>query len=364
MNLKVKNHYNVEFFNEFTLDLRYDSVGSTFSFSLYFDPNNDVHRFLWQPGHYHVVSVEHNGELLIRGFVLSQSFNNSPTKKLSSISGYSLPGVLEDCQIPPSVYPLQFDGQTLAQITRHILGYFHQKNSPIKLVVDPIVSAEVNSVFDKTTANETQSVKDYLSSVASQKNVIMSHTPEGDLLYTKANTTKAPIFHFHKGLPSTSMELTFNGQPMHQTISLLKQASEDGGNAGDETIRNPYVPFVRRPKVKKQSSGTDNDTGNAARMALSEELKNITLKIETSIWEIDGLIIKPNNTITVTNDELYLPKRSKWFIESVSLKGNEKQNTAVLNCVLPQVYDDSKVENIFETMFSWRGFTKLSQPHD
>lgn len=349
MNLKVKDHYNVDFFNEFTLDLRYDSVGSTFSFSLYFDPNNTQHKFLWQPGHYHQCQIEHNGELLVTGWIISQKFGSKSEKQLSSISGYSLPGVLEDCQIPLELYPLQSDNRSLKDIASRLCAYFR-----LNIVIDNNVAAKVNSVFDKTTANETSSIKQYLTSIASQKNIVLSHTNKGELLFTQARTKKKPSYFFNNDTPATSMELTFNGQPMHSSITLQKQASAEGGNAGEVTIKNPYVPFVRRPKVKTQSSGTDNDTGDAARKSLSEELKNIVLTITTSSWEIGGSIVKPNNIVTVQNPELYLPKPTNWFIESVSFKGNEKETTAVLTCVLPEVYNNDTVTNIFETMFDWR----------
>ncbi|MBE9490874.1 MAG: hypothetical protein IMY67_11310 [Bacteroidetes bacterium] len=349
MNLKIKDHFNVEFFNKFRITLRYDAVASTFSFEHYFDPKNKEHRILWQPGHFHIVKLEHKGELLLTGYILSQTFAKSKIKKLSSISGYSLPGVLEDCQIPTSLYPLQSDGLTLGQITSKLLAHFSTSRNPIKLEVDPSVSGKVNSVFDKTTASETDTIKSYLTKMAAQKDIVLSHTPEGNLLYTKAKADIAPIFHFTPGqIGVTDMSLTFDGQAMHSSITLLKQASTEGGNAGQSFVSNPYVPFVRRPAVKKQSSGGDNDTGDAASNALSAELKGIVLTIELNDWFLDGKIVKPNNTILVTDPELYIFEPTLFFIESVDLVGDEKENTASLKCVLPEVYTENRPKNIFE----------------
>ena len=349
MNLRVKRHFDVKFFNKFSINLKYDSVGATFNFEHFFDYENVVHRTLWQPGHFHVVEIEHAGELLVTGFVLSQTFGEKSKKQLSSISGYSLPGVLEDCQIPPSLYPLQSDGQTLAQITRKLLAYFSTKNAPISLVIDPLVADKVNSVFEKSTASETETIKGYLTKLAAQKNIVLSHTADGNLWYTKARTNRAPSFHFSPGQEGvTSMSLAYNGQGMHHQITLKKQESSEGGNAGEQTIRNPYVPYVRRPLVKTQSSGTDNDTGDAARQALSAELKGIVLTIELSTWLVRDEIVKPNNIISVINPELYIFKETNFFIESVDLVGDEKTNTATLTCVLPEVYNEDKVESIFE----------------
>jgi len=347
MNLKIKNHYNVDFFNNFSLTMKYDSIASSFGFDLFFDPNDHDAREMFQVGHYHIANVEHNGELLVSGFILNHKFKTSSKKHLSNISGYSKAGVLGDCQIPTSLYPLQYDGLTLIQIAQKLCAPFK-----IDIVVDELVRDKVNAVYDTSTASEGQTVGDYLSSLASQKDVILSHYPDGRLVFTEAKTKQAPFYHFDGSMPSTEMELNFNGQNMHSIITLQKQASMDGGNAGEQSIRNPFVPFVFRPSVKTQSSGDDNDTQDAVKNALSDELKNITLTINVPTWELGGNVIKPNRIITVISPELYLYKVTRWFIEEVTLSGNEKSQGAVLKCVLPEVYNGETPDYIFESAFN------------
>lgn len=339
INDRIRNR-KITFFNDFTLALKYDSVGSAFSFSFYFNPDNPEHKEVMCIGHYHLCTVTHNGETLLTGYILSQDFGSSPKAEMVSISGYSLPGVLEDCEIPTKLYPLQSDGISLKNITERLIQPFG-----LKLVVDSSVASLVNSTFKTTAASESQTVKSYLSEMASQKNVVMSHDENGNLLFTKAKTYQNPIIDFNvpvNGMPGTTMKLNYNGQAMHSHITVQKQADTDGGNAGEFTIRNPFViNSVFRPKTMTQNSGDDNDTEKAAKTALAAELKNIKLTITTDRWLIDGKIIKPNSIITVTNPQCYLYKKSKWFIESIDYKGDQNINTAVLNCVLPCVYDGS-----------------------
>ncbi len=342
MILKVKRHNVVEFFNNFTLSMKYDSVGSSFSFVFYFDPENSEHERLFQPGHNHQVDVEHNGELLLRGFMLNHGFSNASQKGLTSVSGYSLCGVLEDSSIPVELYPLQSNDKTLREIANHLISKFN-----FSLVVDSSVAARVDTRYDISTAAEGQSMKSYLSELCSQRDVIMSHTPEGNLLMTQAKTRQTPIYHFEGDVVGTSMGLSVKGQKMHSHITVMKQASITGGNAGEVTIRNPFVPFTYRPLVKTQTSGDDTDTAEAARNILAKELKNIVLTITTKTWEIDGKVIKPNSIITVRNPELYLYNTNKWFVESVALTGNESETTAVLTCVRPEVYNKDTPEYIF-----------------
>ena len=339
---RIRNR-SVEFFNKFNLTLSYNSVGSTFNFDFYYNPENKEHLELGVIGHYHIAKIEHNGERLITGYILSTVFKDESAKKLTKLAGYSLAGVLEDCNIPVDIYPLQYDGLTLREIAQKLLAPFKFSFS-----VDSSVSSKMDEVFDKTTAENTETIKNYLSELAAQKNIVLSHDSNGNLLFTRAKTNGSPILNFDGGLPFTSMQLSFNGQPMHSDITVLKQASSDGGNSGQETIQNPYVPFVFRPKTITQNSGNDNNTRDAAKQALANELKNFKLQIVTDRWEIDGKVIKPNNIILVKNPEISLIKSTKWFIESVNLVGNEKKTTATLNCVLPEVYNGEIPKYIFE----------------
>lgn len=342
INDRIRNRV-VNFWNGYQLSLKYDSVASAFSFNFYFNHENPEHKELACIGHYHECTVEHNGERVLTGYILSEGFADSSIKKMVAIGGYSLPGVLEDCEIPPSLYPLQSDGLTLREIAQKLISPFS-----LKMVVDPSVAAKMDSVLEKSTAKESQNIKSYLTELASQKNIIISHNEYGNLVFTESKANKKPILNFDGGLPFTSMELTFNGQSMHSHITVIKQADSDGGNAGEFTVKNPYVPFVYRPKVVTQSSGDDNDTEKAANNILAEELKNFKLTIITDRWEVDGKILKPNNVISVTNPKISLYKSTDWFIESIDFTGDEKQTIAKLNCVIPEVYNGKTPEYIFK----------------
>jgi len=152
-----------------------------------------------------------------------------------------------------------------------------------------------------------------------------------------------------KGIPEgTSLELNYDGQSMHSHIYMQKQASIEGGNAGQTVTRNPYViGSVFRPTVKSQSSGDDNDTGLAAKRELSNEIKGLTLDIETDRWMHNGKIFRPNTIITVYDPELYIYKKVRWFVESVTYEGNNTTTTANLKCVLPEVYSNKTPVSIF-----------------
>jgi prophage tail gpP-like protein len=336
----------VRHFNEFTLNLVHDAIGSTFNFKFWFDPNNVEHVELTTPGHFHECTVQFDDELLLTGYILNHKFRQSSEPHMAEFEGYSLPGVLEDCEIPTSLYPLQSDGLSLTEIAAKLIKPFK-----LKMEIDDSVASKMNKSFKKSTASETSSVKDYLSSLASQKNIIISHNAAGNLLFTEAKTNAAPIISFDLRKPTpigTTFDFEVNGQSMHKWITLQKQASKDGGNAGEQRVRNPLVAGnIFRETVKSQSSGDDNDTIDATKRALADELRAVKLTITTDQWKVNGKIVRPNSIIEIIAPKLFIFKKTRFYIESVTLNGDETKTTATWNCVMPEVYDNAIPKNIF-----------------
>ena len=349
INDRIKDR-RVDFFTRFNISLRFDSFGSAFSFEAPFNYKNQDHVDMFCIGHYHVVKIEYNGKRFLTGYLIDNGFSSEPTKQLVTFGGYSLAGVLEDCNINTDNYPLQMDGLTLSEIVDRLVKPFN-----VSYRIDPSVSSEMNSAFDKATAEPTQTIKDFITKLAGQKNIIITNNESGQLVFTRANTNKSPILDFDNSLeqsiPFTKMQLGFNGQGMHSHITVVKQQDEDGGNAGEDTVRNPFVfpSAVFRPKVVTQSSGDDIDTAKAARNILSNELKNLKLTISTDRWEdINGDIIKPGNIVTVKNPEIYLFKKIPWFIEQVIFRGDQAAFTTEIVCSLREVYNGQTPEYIWK----------------
>src|ERR1035437_732740 len=105
MELRVGNRI-ISKYNQVSVSLKYDSVGDTFAYVIYFDPANSDDRKTFIPGNYLPCTITHNGELLITGVLLSNGFSSSSVKELMRVGGYSKSGVLDDCQVPLSAYPV------------------------------------------------------------------------------------------------------------------------------------------------------------------------------------------------------------------------------------------------------------------
>lgn len=347
MNLKINHRLgvvDVTYFDGIKVSIKFDSLASTFSTNFLFNEKNREHAELACVSHFHECILEHEGQKLINGFILDENFKEASRDSLVQFAGYSKPGVLEDCEIPPSIYPLQADGLTLREIISKIIAPFK-----LKMIVHSSVGGKLDQVIPTSTSKETQNIKSYITELCTQRGIIVSHTVDGDLLFTKANTEGEPLFHVEMGVIATEIEMSFKGQSLHSDITVMIQADDsETSNAGEYTLQNPYVPIVYRPKVLTASSGDDISVQEVAMHALAAELKEaIRLKVTIDRWKVNDTFILPNNTITVISPKCYIYKKTKFFIESIDYTGDPKKQTAVLNCVICEVYNGQIPKNIF-----------------
>ena len=353
MQLKVSGR-TIDKYNNVSVSLKYDAVGSTFAFKLYFDPGNANDKRAYQPGGFNLVEVIHNNELLITGVLLSQGFESSSTKQLTTIAGYSKTGVLEDCTARIGE-TLQQDGKSLIQIATQLIQPYG-----IALFVSDNVRSVCDEVFSTATMNQYETIKSFLSKLAAQKNVVISHTADGSLLFTQADSNKKPIYNFTSGTWIT-MSLAFDGQQMHDKINVTGQANVLSPNSAADSVQlNPYLSSTRgpnttgayfplfRPIVWEQTASADVSTSPlTARKKLGNELKAIRLKIDINGWTLGGKIPRPGDIVTVTNPDIFLYQKTKWFIEQIDFRGDEKSDTATLSLVLPECFNNDPVVNIF-----------------
>lgn len=338
----------IKFFSGYKVTSRFDSIASTFELEYLFDPFNFEHKEFSCVGHVHECTLKDEGELILTGYILSIAFVDASKSNMVKISGYSLTGVLEDCQVPPTLYPLQVNGLSLKEISDRLLQPFG-----LTSVIHSSVAALMNQKFEDTEPKENQTIKGFLTELAVQKNIVITHNEFGQLVYTKAQKTK-PIFHFERTqatgkIPGVDFSLTFNGQQMHSDIWALAQADFDpeAQAAQSSAVKNPYIPIVFRPKVVKQTSGNSDNTDLVADNSVASELKGMPLVIKLDRWRIVDRIVRKGEIISVTNPYVYLYKKTDWMIESVEFTGTPESKTAVLRCVIPEVYTGQPIKYIF-----------------
>lgn len=337
MKIKVNGNYYINF-NDFSLQSSLDSVASSFSFTSMYDSKNSQHREFFRPLSYHKVEFFNDaGILFFTGTIVNHKFNSTENPELVTISGYSTPGILEDCSIPRSAYPLEHNGMTLAEICRRVLKPFN-----IDLKVYPSVTKEANMTYAKSVAEPSESVKEYLSKLASQRNVIISHDRHGNLVLFKPDRNAKPIRSYHVGNTS-NISLDVDGQGLHSDVTILRQPSKNStGLTAQDSISNPMIK-VFRPATQKMTSGEETDTKLGVENYMADELKNIKVKVALNRW--DGMM--SGDIVELEDEEIYINKKTRFMVESTTINETAEGRTMSIDLVLPETFGGGTPKNIF-----------------
>lgn len=337
MKVKINGQYYA-FFDNVSINFKLDSVASVFSFDARFNPNNAAHRIIFQPLTYNIVEIYDNDDKLkFTGVILNTSLGSNSSRDLQNVSGYSKGGVLEDCSIPYSAYPLERLNVSLKDIASRLFKEFG-----LGFVVDNSVSNEMNLNYAKTVAEPTDTIKDFISKLAAQRNIVLSHNKKGDILFFKPDT-KAKAKAFFSDQNTTSMSLAVNGQAMHSTISVIRQPSKDNpGLSPVDTISNHLVK-INRTVVKVLSSGTETDTKKAADNLLAEELKSIEINVEINRYED----LNCGDIVEVHNHEIFLYNKTRLIVSEITINEANSSESMSLKLVLPETFTGETPKNIF-----------------
>lgn len=372
MKAKVNNQSFIQF-TEIELTSSLDAVASTFSISAFFDLENPEHQVLFRPLSYNKVELfDDDDKLMLTGTMLVHNFNSQSETEPVEISGYSLPGVIEDCNIPYSMYPLESLKMNLGEIARKLIAPFG-----LKLVIDKSVQNDVNLVYSKSVCKPEDSIKEYLSKLAAQRNIVLSHDEKGNLLMFRPNIKSNSKMIFTEQ-NTTSMALSVNGQNMHNQLTILRQPKmkkektekqkdvkipaqydENGYEVEPpkierktvrerpkpqffDTLKNGMIK-VFRPAVKKMTEGEDVSTEAAVRNYMADELRNITFVVSLNRWED----LKIGDIVEIESKRLFLKTKVRTIIESFTKSGTAGAREMTINTVLPETFTGDEPKDIF-----------------
>lgn len=361
----VINGKSIAYFNSGTINLKLDSIASTFEFAAYFKPQEIDFQEIFKPLQYLPVEIYNSKKnLIFTGTILNHRFTSNSGRELVIISGYSKCGILEDVCIPPSEnYSLESNNKSLKDIATQLCRLFginvvvsdqakSISETNIKTTAKTTkeksdyasIKAKANSVFGRTSASPSESIRDYLAKLASQKNIILSHNEKGEVLLFQPNYNQLPRYFFTKG-NTISMSADYNGQALHSDIFIVRQPSDE--NQGVSTFDRAKNTLVAkyRPTTKIMSSGEDAQTKDAAKNELASELKAIQLTLE-----LQGLFdeIYPGEIVNVHNHHIYCYAYNRFMVDSITLKFDSKSDTTTLNLVVPETFTGGElIRDIF-----------------
>lgn len=323
--------------NDLTFNL--DSVSSTFSLSLPYFEYWPISKELFRPLKFQKVEIwDNSGKVK---FLTGTIINN--TKKATSngvdlaVSGYSLPGVLDDCAHLPTSSPMS-NNASLKEIAEYLIKPFG-----ITLIIDSSVEAKCAEIYEKQEIKSSETIASYLSKLCTAKNVLITSNSEGNLVFTQVDIKAKPVLDISlKNQQVRSIGLECNGQGMHSIIqvdgeaNLYESPSTDKEKKGETGNVNNSLISPYRPSFISQ--GNENTTvTETVKAALANELQNIKLTVELSGWNfVDDELILPGAIISITSPQVGLYKKTNFLIKNIALKEDSKSKLTTFTCVIPE----------------------------
>lgn len=354
INGAIVNHFTAG-----TISLKLDSIASTFEFSSRFSANKKEHQEMFKPLQYKTVEIFNSADnLVFTGTILNHRFKSDKGRNLLVISGYSKSGILEDVSVPVKEYPLESTNRSLKDIADRLCGLFginvviaeqaktitetivkgKKKKTTLKSTLSDL-QAKAKSVFGRTSASPSESIKEYLAKLASQKNIVLTHNHKGEVLLFQPDLNQLPKYFFTKG-NSLSMTADFNGQQMHSDVYVVRQPSDDNAGVSTSDHAKNSLVGVYRPTTKILSSGEDTDTKNGALNEVASELKNIAVTVE-----LQGLYddIYPGEIVNCHNHYIYCYAYNRFLVDTITMKFDESSETTTLGLVVPESFTGGPV---------------------
>ncbi|MCK5606549.1 hypothetical protein KAR91_31895 [Candidatus Pacearchaeota archaeon] len=311
----------------------------TLEFTAPLNVDNRAFRDTFLPFSYKTASVTVGGEALFKGTMLTPIPDLTGDRKSVAVSGYSIPGVLNDCVIPASAFPLEFNGQGLRDIAKVVAAYFG---------ISVEFTEQQGPVFERVAAEPTKKVFQFLSQLARQRNFVVSSTPEGKLLFQRSVASGKPVSRLAQGFPPiTTIAPQFNPQAYYSHITGLQPAGL-GVDGSQYTAENSRLKGIIRPFTFKADDTKSGDIKAAVEAKAGYMFANaISYSVSVTTWrDSEGNLWAPNTTVTLIASGAMIYSEYEFIIRSVSFSRTPNSETAELKLVLPGSFEGKIPETL------------------
>lgn len=272
------------------------------------------------------------GELLtVRGLLYNVKNRISIDGIFKSLEGCSFTADIIDSTTKP---PYEQSKVTLEQRAKQLV-------EPLGISV--VFEIDEDPIFDRVTIEPETTIFEHLAELASQRGVLISSTPLGELLFCNAAKGK-PVGTISESVPpGQSIEIEFDGRKLFNAYRIIAQSpsrkNKYKGNLKHAIAKDDNVPRSRFMTFKADDVAL---TGlqKAADWKRSKQFADaLTFPFPVSSWYApDGTLWRENKLVTVVSKALELPDGFTFLIRSVEYLFDGKGTNAILQLVPPQVY--------------------------
>jgi prophage tail gpP-like protein len=319
-------------FTAYNLNLSYDSF-DTFSFSAPYDPSIKELRDVITPFAFNSCEVYYNDVLAFKGTLLTPDPELSDTSSEITLQGYPICGVINDCMVPPTKYPLQCYGITMK-------GIADAACEPYSIPV--IFDGEVGPEFTEVSIEPTDKILDFLSRLAKQRNLLITNNEKGQLVFFNPKPGKAAVSFVEGRSPLISIKPKFKAQDFYSHITGFGKTDAEYPSMS-YTFENKYLinkGIMRHHSLTIEDSETISDLENSVKAhagRMFADCVSFELLCENHVNENNEVFYKGMG-VCVFAPSAMIAKETTFIARDVKLSRTVEGKTATLNLVLPGSY--------------------------
>lgn len=325
------------FWEGVTITRSMDSI-DTVGFTAPFEPDRETFRRIFRPFTFQPLELSVGGERVFSGTLMDVAPSISAESKTVSGSGYARPGVLADCNPPASTWEtLEKDGLDLRDLARALVRPF---GIPVQFDASP------GAPFERAANGPGTKIMAFLAQLAKQRNLVITNTADGALLFWQSVTPGRPVARLRQGeSPLLSVTPAFDPQSYYSHITGWEMTGI--GLPGDSyTVRNPFLEGVLRPATFQVQDAVSADVPAATRAQLGRMFGGVaSYQVRVSTWrDAAGHLWAPNTTVTLEAPDAMIYREYEFIVREVVLEKQRDEKTATLTLVLPGAFSGEAPE--------------------
>ncbi len=319
------------FWSDLRLTQSLDAM-DTFEFEAPFDSTLPAFKQTFVPFSYKPVVITIGGVTRFTGTNIGVTPNVGNDRKTISVSGYSRPGVLNDCTPPASMYPLvEYNGQSLQQIAKTLAKPFG---------LDVVFNGPPGAVVERVSAGASETILSFLSGLAKQRSLVISSTPDGKVLFQQSVNTGKPVAALRQGQsPVLDIRPTFSPQEYYSHITGLESVVL-GMDGSQYTVKNPHLANIIRPLVFLPPDVIGGDVREAVKAKVGRMYGNMAnYHVDVDTWrDPQGALWAPNTSMTLYAPDAMIYSPYEFILRSVAFNRNGEKEVATLDLILPGAF--------------------------
>lgn len=286
-----------------------------------------------RPFSYLDIEVSIGSEAIFAGTLVSVVPSVEAEARRLAVDAYATCGVLNDCTMPASSYPLEFRDQTLAEIAPTLADAFGVGVSFAGLNI-------AGAPFPQVAIQPGEKVLEFLQKLAKQRNLIIGSSPDGGVEFRQPAALGLPTAALVQGqAPLQSVAPRFNNQEFYSHVTGLEVAAV--GKAGAQaTTKNSTLSGIVRP-FAFELKDTENADSQAAVDAKAARMfaGAVSYSVTVATWRDSiGQLWEPGKFLTLEAPDAFVPNAFSFMIRGVIFERSAEGTFATLELVLPGVF--------------------------